>query len=106
MENNTSNTNTLIERVRNVFTSTEAMITEMKMGDRSPIKAIAASVGLTIGVEPNSILCYVNDFCHNTDLGYVTAGRFGGMIRGPRPMRKAPITSVTPSEMPETPSDA
>src|SRR5271157_190822 len=102
MENNnlTSNTNTLIERVRNVFTATETMITEMKMGDRNPIKAIAASVGLTIGVEPGSILPYVNDFCHNTSLGYVTAGRFGGFIRGERPLRKAPIASITPTEMP------
>ena len=96
MENNnlTSNTNTLIERVRNVFTATETMITEMKMGDRSPIKAIAAQVGLTIGVEPNSILCYVNDFAHNTSMGYVSAGKFGGFIKGERRLKAAKIVQT------------
>lgn len=77
----TNNTAALKERVVNVFDATESIISKMKLGDRTNIKALSTQVGTILGLMPLQVLPYVNDFCHSTSLAYVSPGKYGGVIR-------------------------
>ncbi len=104
MEDNTPRLTTaeLIEKSHNIFTTTENVVCQMKLGDRLAVKKIAAQVGTTLNLTATQVFPYVNDFCHCTTLGYTSAGKFGGFIRSDtgRPLKTAkPVktSTITPS---------
>jgi hypothetical protein len=91
----------LIERTKAIFTATQAVIDGMNesdpIGRRKQIKDIAEAVGLAVGEEPAKVLAYVNDFAHNNSAGYVTRGKFGGFIKGVRPLKTAKVSKTSPA---------
>lgn len=82
MNNNTNEIDTMLETIRPIFDATQNVITEMKDGDRKPVKDIAEIVGLAISMEPIKVLPFVNFHLHNTATGRVSAGKRGGYIKG------------------------
>jgi len=89
----------MMERAKTIWAATQVVIDSLKDTERKSIKQIAETAGLAINLEPAKILPYVNDFLHNTEAGYVSPGKFGGFIKGQRPVKivkvKAPQASST-----------
>lgn len=106
MPNNNSNNHDdvsiLTERATAIFSATQAFMMAMQLGDRMPIKEMATKIGPSINMEPAQVLPYVNDFAHNTNLGGVSAGRFGGFIRGSRLKTVKGKSSIETTETPES----
>lgn len=100
MEDNTPRLTTaeMIEKSHNIFTTTDSVVRPMKLDDRIAVKKIAAQVGTMLNLTATQVFPYVNDFCHCTTLGYVSAGKFGGFIRSDtgRPLKTAKTTKTSP----------
>lgn len=108
-ENNSTTTSnndiaTITERATTIFTATQSFIMEMNIGDRISLKKMAAKIGPSINMEPATILPYVADFARNNSLSYVSAGKYGGCVRGTRQLKVAK-TSIIPSHSEEVPNE-
>jgi hypothetical protein len=81
MNTNTNNIDEMITTsIRPVFDATNKLDLAMNIGDRTPVKEMAAAVGMMLNIEPSTILPFVHYFCHNSNTGYVSQGRTGGYI--------------------------
>lgn len=97
-----------------VYTAAKETIQAMQDGQRMQIKELAKVVGQALSEDPKVVLGFVNYFAHRTGLAYVTRGKNGGIIRGPRPVKvvkagkkqKKADTSTTSASMDTTSADA
>jgi hypothetical protein len=93
---------TLTERVGNILDAFETENDSMSLGDRISLMEMSINVGRTVGAEPKSVLPFVDWFAHNNEPeGYVSRGKFGGYIRGEKPVkgtRKVNSTSSTETD--------
>jgi len=101
-----SNANSMIETVSSVFSTAESIVSAMPEKSRIQLKELAQSVASSTGMEPNEVLTFVTFFARNTDLGYVSRGKNGGLIRGKRPLKSPPPGSkITTSTVTESSDD-
>lgn len=70
-----------------VYEAAESTIQSMQDGQRVQIKQLAQVVGKALSEDPKVVLGFVNYFAHHNSLAYVTRGKNGGIIRGPRPVK-------------------
>ena len=84
-----SNTDVLsmTETAKEIFATANTIVEKMQDGERKQIKDLAADVASALNVEPKKVLGFVNHFAHETSIAYVTRGKKGGLIKGPRPVK-------------------
>lgn len=75
---NTNNINEMLSTIKPILDATNKLDLAMNVGDRTPVKEMAAAVGMMLNMEPSTILPFVNYFCRNSQTGYVSVGRTGG----------------------------
>lgn len=69
---------------KQVFEAAQHALDSMQNGDRIQIKQLAQTVGLAVAKDPKDVLGFVNHFAHNTASAYVTRGKNGGLVKGPK----------------------
>lgn len=94
-----SNAQSMIQSVSSIFTSAEKILEAMPNGSRVQLKELAQSVSANSDLNPKDVLTFVTHFARNTDLGYVSRGKNGGLIRGTKQTSK--ITKTTTSDTSE-----
>jgi hypothetical protein len=100
------NIKNMLETVESIFNAAEKVLSAMNDGDRTQVKELAKNVGLAVSMEPKLVLHFVNHFVHNTDIAYVTRGKKGGVIKGPKPVKvDKKATSITSTDSPAVPTD-
>jgi hypothetical protein len=87
MSTKTEEVQALDETSNRIWNAAYDIVSAMKDGDRKQIKDLATDVGAAVGMEPKKVLGFVNHFAHETKIAYVTRGKKGGLIRGPRPVK-------------------
>ena len=101
-----SNAKSMIETVSSVFSSAETTFSGMPEKSRIQLKELAQTVASATGIEVKDALTFVTYFARNTDLGYVSRGKNGGLIRGSRPVKPMPKESVPTSVISNSDSDS
>lgn len=90
----------MLDTVRGVWNATQAVVDSIADGSRMQIKVIAEAVSVAVGIEAKQVLGFVNHYLHNIEedgIGYVTRGKHGGFIKGPRPVKVVKVNaSPTP----------
>jgi delta-aminolevulinic acid dehydratase/porphobilinogen synthase len=87
----------MIENVSSIFNSAESTVQSMPDKSRIQLKELAQSVANSTNLDPKDVLAFVTFFARNTELGYVSRGKNGGLIRGKRPLKSAPPQSSSTS---------
>jgi len=95
-----SNAKSMIETVSNIFNAADAKLAGMANKDRIQLKEMAQSIANDLRLDPKDVLGFVTYFARNTDAGYVSRGKNGGLIKGSRPAKNAakPAASVDSSD--------
>ncbi len=91
---NKKNINEMVENVKAIFTTTDAIVSKMAAKERLSVKDIVEKVALVLTVSPKSVQHYVSDFLHDAEGGYVARGKFGGYIRGEKSISASNKTST------------
>lgn len=93
-------TNKVIEKFQTICDAAQTIIDPMNDGERKQIKEIAEAVATSLQMETKRVLNCVNDFLHETEVGYVSRGKNGGFIKGKRAakiVKAAPKVMAAPS---------
>ena len=88
------NAKSMIETISSVLSTAESTFSGMPEKGRIQLKELAQTVAAATGIEVKDALTFVTYFARNTDLGYVSRGKNGGLIRGSRPIKPMPKESV------------
>lgn len=80
-------TSEMVEVVTKIFNATEAALLDLDVGSRVLMKDLAQGVGLAVAMDPKNVIEFVRYFVHNTDMVFVTRGKSGGVVRGPKPAK-------------------
>jgi hypothetical protein len=60
----------------------------METGDRVQLMQLAINIGQEVDRDPKSIKGLTDFLAHNNgDQGYVSVGKFGGYVKGQRPLK-------------------
>lgn len=73
---------TMLETVETVFNATHTALSSMQDGERTSLKDLAKTVGLSVSLDPKQVLKFVDHFVHNTTVAYVARGQNGGIVKG------------------------
>lgn len=82
-----NNVKSMLEAVERIFQSAETVVSSLEDGKRIQIKELTQTVSMAVGMEPKVVLPFINHYIHNTDSVYVTRGKYGGIIKGTKPVR-------------------
>jgi hypothetical protein len=82
-----NNVKSMLESVERIFQSVESVVGGMEDGKRIQIKELTHTVSMAVGMEDKQVLPFVNHYVHNTDSVYVTRGKYGGIIKGKKPVK-------------------
>jgi hypothetical protein len=73
--------------------SAEAHLNSMQDKDRIQLKELAQNIATKLHLDAKDVLGFVTYFARNTNLGYVSRGKNGGLIKGSRPTKPTPQSS-------------
>lgn len=77
-----TNVQNQLETIEKVLNAALNVLEGMKDGERMQLKHLAEVVALSVAMTPKEVLPFVNSFAHKTDLGYVSVGKNGGLVKG------------------------
>ena len=98
MNNSNNDVSLMTERANTIFLATQSFIMEMPLNQRLSLKKLAEEIGMRINMEPAEVFPYTSDFARHNTISYVSAGKFGGVVRGQRKLKGAKsITNNTSS---------
>lgn len=81
------NIQSMLDTAERCWLACKTTVEQLKDGDRIQIKELAQAVGLAVSMDPKDVLGFVNHFAHFTDVGHITRGKFGGIKKGPKPVK-------------------
>lgn len=85
-----ANAKSMIETVSGILNSCESRLSGMPDKSRIQIKDLTQAISSELNLNPKDALAFVTYFARNTDMGYVSRGKNGGLIKGTRPAKSAP----------------
>lgn len=102
-----ANAKSMIETVSSIFNSADSKLAAMPDKARIQLKELAQSIANELSLDPKDVLGFVTYFARNTDSGYVSRGKNGGLIKGTRPAKNAakPAASVDNTDDSDDDSD-
>lgn len=101
-----ANAKSMIETVTSVFNSIETRLENMPDKGRVQIKELTKAVSTELKLDPKDILGFVTYFARNTDQGYVSRGKNGGLIKGTRPTKPTPSANKSSDSDNESDDDS